>query len=49
VASAGWFGIDWPADRAIDWRLSWVLTLASLTQAEKEAIRWQNLATLCGI
>jgi hypothetical protein len=34
---------------AIDWRLSWLVSLESLTQAEKEATRGRNLATLWGI
>jgi aminocarboxymuconate-semialdehyde decarboxylase len=32
------FGTEWPADMAIDWPVSWVLSLESLTQQEKEAI-----------
>jgi hypothetical protein len=32
------FGTDWPADMAIDWPVSWILSLESLTQEEKEAI-----------
>ena len=43
------FGTDWPADMAIDWPVSWVLGLKSLTQAEKEAILWKNLEKLLGI
>ena len=43
------FGTDWPADMAIDWPVSWVLSLESLTQEEKEAILWKNLETLLGI
>ena len=43
------FGTDWPADMAIDWPVSWVLSLESLTQAEKEAILWKNLEKLLGI
>jgi len=43
------FGIDWPADMAIDWPVSWILSLESLTQAEKEAILWKNLEKLLGI
>src|ERR671919_1648500 len=43
------FGTDWPADMAIDWPVSWVLSLKSLTQEEKEAILWKNLEKLLGI
>jgi hypothetical protein len=39
----------WPADMAIDWPVSWVLSLSSLTQDEKEAILYKNLATLLGM
>lgn len=37
------FGTDWPADMCIDWRVSWTLSLQSLTQEEKEMILWTNL------
>ena len=43
------FGTDWPADMAIDWPVSWVLGLESLTQEEKEAILWKNVEKLLGI
>jgi aminocarboxymuconate-semialdehyde decarboxylase len=43
------FGTDWPADMAIDWPVSWVLSLESLTQEEKEAILYKNLEKLLGI
>ncbi len=43
------FGTDWPADMAVDWPVSWVLSLQSLTQEEKEAILWRNLEALLGI
>ena len=43
------FGTDWPADMMIDWPVSWVLGLESLTQEEKDAILWKNLETLLGI
>ena len=43
------FGTDWPADMAIDWPVSWILSLESLTQEEKEAILWKNLESLLGI
>ena len=43
------FGTDWPADMAIDWPVSWILSLESLTQEEKEMILWKNLEKLLGI
>ena len=43
------FGTDWPAEMAIDWPVSWVLSLQSLTQEEKEKILYKNLETLLGI
>ncbi len=43
------FGTDWPADMAIDWPVSWILSLESLTQEEKEAILHKNLENLLGI
>ncbi|PKB80870.1 MAG: hypothetical protein BZY88_07590 [SAR202 cluster bacterium Io17-Chloro-G9] len=43
------FGTDWPADMAIDWPVSWILSLESLTEAEKEAILWKNLEQLLGL
>lgn len=43
------FGTDWPADMAIDWPVSWLLSLRSLTQEEKEKILWKNLERLLGI
>ena len=43
------FGTDWPADMQIDWPVSWVLGLESLTQEEKEAILWKNLEQLLGL
>ena len=43
------FGTDWPADMAIDWPVSWILSLESLTMEEKEAILWKNLEKLIGI
>jgi hypothetical protein len=33
----------------IDWPVSWVLGLESLTDAEKEAILWKNVETLLGV
>lgn len=43
------FGTDWPFDMAIDWPVSWLLSLESLTQDEKEAILHKNLENLLGI
>ncbi len=43
------FGTDWPADMAIDWPVSWILSLESLTQEEKEAILWKNLEKMLGL
>ena len=43
------FGTDWPFDMAIDWPVSWLLGLESLTQEEKEAILWRNLQVLLGL
>ena len=43
------FGTDWPFDMAIDWPVSWIMGLESLTQQEKEAILHKNLEQLLGI
>ncbi len=43
------FGTDWPFDMAIDWPVSWLLSLESLTEEEKEAILYKNLEKLLGI
>ena len=43
------FGTDWPYDMAQDWPVSWILSLESITQEEKDAILWKNLETLLGI
>jgi len=40
------FGTDWPADMCIDWPVSWILSLQSLTQEEQEMILWKNLEKL---
>ena len=42
-------GTDWPADMRIDWPVSWVMGLESLTLEEKEAILWKNLENLLGL
>ena len=43
------FGTDWPADMCIDWPVSWILSLNSLTREEKDLILWRNLETLLGV
>jgi len=43
------FGTDWPYDMALDWPVSWILGLESITQEEKDAILWKNLESLLGI
>ena len=43
------FGTDWPFDMAADWPVSWILSLPSLTAAEKEAILHGNLERLLGL
>ena len=40
---------DWPADMGLDWPVSWVQTMKSLSQEEKDLILWQNLEKLLGI
>ena len=42
-------GSDWPADMKIDWPVSWVMGLQSLTLDEKEAILWKNLENMLGL
>ena len=42
-------GTDSPADMRIDWPVSWVMGLESLTLEEKEAILWRNLEKLLGV
>ena len=34
---------------ALDWPVSWILAMDSLSQDEKEAILWKNLAKLLGL
>jgi aminocarboxymuconate-semialdehyde decarboxylase len=43
------FGTDWPADMCIDWPVSWILSLESLSQGEKEMILYKNLERLLSI
>jgi len=43
------FGTDWPYDMALDWPVSWILSMPSLTQEEKELILSKNLERLLGI
>ena len=42
-------GTDWPADMCIDWPVSWVQNLDSLTREEKDMILWKNLEGLLGL
>jgi len=43
------FGTDWPYDMALDWPVSWILEMKSLTPEEKDAILWRNLERLIGV
>lgn len=43
------FGTDWPYDMEFDWPVSWVLSLESISDEEKEMILWKNLETLLGL
>ena len=43
------FGTDWPYDMCIDWPVSWIMGLESLSSEEKELILWRNLEGLLGI
>jgi len=43
------FGTDWPYDMALDWPVSWILSMESLTQEEKDAILWKNLERLLSL
>ncbi len=43
------FGTDWPYDMALDWPVSWILAMTTLSQEEKEAILWKNLEKLLGV
>ena len=40
------FGTDWPADMMLDWPVTWILSMTSLTDEEKELILWRNLERL---
>jgi aminocarboxymuconate-semialdehyde decarboxylase len=40
------FGTDWPYDMALDWPVSWIVGMTSLSQDEKEAILYKNLERL---
>ena len=42
-------GTDWPYSMDFDWPVSWVLSLESLTQEEKDLILWKNLEKLLNI
>lgn len=43
------FGTDWPYDMVFDWPVSWILSLESLTDEEKELILWKNMENLLGL
>ncbi len=43
------FGTDWPYDMALDWPVSWILAMNTLSQDEKEAILWKNLEQLLNL
>jgi aminocarboxymuconate-semialdehyde decarboxylase len=43
------FGTDWPYDMALDWPVSWILGMKTLSQDEKEAILYRNLERLLKI
>jgi aminocarboxymuconate-semialdehyde decarboxylase len=43
------FGTDWPYDMALDWPVSWILGMKSLSPEEKDAILSKNLERLLGI
>ncbi len=43
------FGTDWPYDMCLDWPVSWVLRMDSLTQEEKDMILWKNVEKLLGV
>ena len=43
------FGTDWPYDMCLDWPVSWIMGLESLSSEEKELILWRNLEGLLGI
>jgi len=43
------FGTDWPYDMALDWPVSWILAMTTLSQEEKDAILWKNLEKLLNV
>ena len=43
------FGTDWPYDMALDWPVSWILAMDTLSHEEKEAILWKNLEKLLNL
>jgi aminocarboxymuconate-semialdehyde decarboxylase len=43
------FGTDWPYDMALDWPVSWILRMETLSQEEKDAILWKNLEKLLNL
>jgi hypothetical protein len=40
------FGTNWPYDMALDWPVSWILGMKSLSQDENEAILSKKLEGL---
>ena len=42
-------GTDWPADMQIDWPVTWILGMDTLTEEEKELILHKNLEQLLGL
>ena len=43
------FGTDWPYDMALDWPVSWILGMKSLSAEEKDAILGKNLERLLNL
>ena len=43
------FGTDWPFNMDVDWPVSWIMGMESLSTEEKEAILWKNLQKLLNI
>jgi hypothetical protein len=48
ILVSGFIGVD-RVVFGIDWQVSWILSLESLAQEEKEAILWKNLEKLLDI
>ena len=43
------FGTDWPFNMDVDWPVSWIMAMESLSTEEKELILWKNLEGLLNI